>query len=530
MQETAPPAVCIENASVTDLQDHLAAGRIGVAALTRAYLARIEAFDRAGPMLNAVRELNPDALAIAAGQDAARATRGALPPLHGIPILLKDNIATGDGQHTTAGALALADAFAQRDATVAAKLRRAGAVLLGKANLTEFANILAVGMPSGYSSLGGQVRNAHAPALDATGLPIVAPGGSSAGSAVAVAAGLAAAAIGTETSGSLLSPAGQNGIVTVKPTVGLVSRAGIIPIAASQDTAGPMTRTVRDAALILGVLAGPDPADPATAAAPQTADFVAALDKDGLRGARIGVPSTPADPANDVYWRGLSPQARAVMDRAIVALQDAGAAIVRENLPTEGWIGGPGTDMLILNRNPESPDLNRTARVSIVFVYELKHDLDLYLKDWARGSAMRSMRDIVAFNAAHADRALRFGQDIFLAAEATSGTLREIEYLAARENDVRAARSRGLDAYMDEHRLDAVLFPGTAGASIAAKAGYPSVQVPAGFIGGLDGPEVPLGATFTGRAWSEATLLRIAYGFEQATLARRMPPGLSSCR
>lgn len=529
MSETKP-TVCVENATIDTLRQALDARNITASDLTRAYLARIAAYDGSATGLNSVREVNPDALAIAAAQDTAALKPGKRPPLAGIPILLKDNIATDDRQHTTAGSLALADALALRDATVTAKLRQAGAIILGKANLTEFANILAVGMPSGYSSLGGQVRNAYAPALDGKGVPIVGPGGSSAGSAVAVAAGLAAASIGTETSGSLLSPAGQNGLVTVKPTVGLVSRAGIIPIAASQDTAGPMTRTVRDAALILGVLAGPDPLDKATAAAPKAIDYLQFLDNDGLKGVRIGVPSNPADPANDVYWRPLSDQARAVMERTITALQDAGAVIVRENIPTEGWIGGPGTDMAILNRNPESPDVNKTARLPIVFVYELKHDMNLYLKDWAKGTAMRTLGDIVAFNGANADRALRFGQDIFLAAEATSGTLQDIEYLSARQNDLRAAKARGLDTYMDENRLDAVLFPGTAGAGIAAKAGYPSVQVPAGFVSGIgpvETPEYPIGATFTGRAWSEPALLRIAYAFEQATLARRMPDGFA---
>ncbi len=527
-------AVCVENATIADLQDAIASGRATAAGLVRAYTARIAAYDRAGPELNAVRELNPEAEAIAGSLDLLKPAQRL--PLHGMPILLKDNIATADRQHTTAGSLALADAFAQRDATVAAKLRAAGAVILGKANLTEFANILAIGMPSGYSSLGGQVRNAYAPELDAKNIPIVPPGGSSAGSAVAVAAGLAVAAIGTETSGSLLSPASQNGVVTVKPTVGLISRAGIIPIAASQDTAGPMTRTVRDAALILNALAGPDPLDPATLKAPKPVDYLQALDKDGLKGMRIGVPSNPDDPANDVYWRPLSPRARVVMDHTIAALQDAGAIIVRESMPTDGWIGGPGTDMAVLNRNPENPDFGKVARLPIVFVYELKHDLNLYLRDWyakdpARGELVRTMGDIVAFNAVNPERALRFGQDIFLAAEATSGTLQDLEYLAARQSDLRSARSLGIDTYMDENKLDAILFPGTLGAAIAAKAGYPSVQVPAGFVSGVSGrdtPEYPYGATFTGRAWSEATLLRIAFAFEQATLARRMPGGMPS--
>ena len=523
----AEGAVCVENATIGELADALAAGRITSADLVRAYLSRIEAYDRGGPVLNAVREINPDALAIAEALDRAKPARRR--PLEGIPILIKDNIATGDKQHTTAGSLALADAQAQRDATVAKLLREAGAVILGKANLTEFANILAVDMPSGYSSLGGQVKNPFAPELDRNGIPIVQPGGSSSGSAVAVAAGLAAAAIGTETSGSLLSPANQNGVVTVKPTVGLISRAGIIPIAHSQDTAGPLVRTVRDAAILLNVLAQRDGADEATQPLQRPADYTSVLDKDGLRGARIGIPSDPSDFANDVYYR-LTPRAAAVMNEAMSALQKAGATLVYANIPTIGWIGGPGTEAAVLNLNPESLARYQPQRLPVVYLYELKHDLNAYLRDWAKGTSMHSMADIIAFNAAHADRALRFGQDTFLASEATTGGLDAIEYIAARQMDIRAARTLGIDAYMDEHKLDAILFPGRAGAAIAAKAGYPSVLVPAGMIGGIgrvggpDTPEYPFGATFTGRAWSEPTLLRLAYAFEQATKARRVPP------
>src|SRR5262249_43241780 len=332
------------------------------------------------------------------------------------------------------------------------------------------ANILAVDMPAGYSSLGGQMKNPYAPELDDKGVPIVIPGGSSSGSAIAVTAGLAAAAIGTETSGSLLSPASQNGVVTVKPTVGLVSRAGIIPIAHSQDTAGPLTRTVRDAAILLNVLAAADPLDPATETIQRPADYTSVLDKDGLKGARIGVPSDPADPANDVYYGPLPPRAAAVMREAISALEAQGATIIRANIPTEGWIGGPGTEMAILNRNPESPTRSQPARRPIVFVYELKHDLNLYLRDWAAGTAIASLADIIAFNIDHAHRALRFGQDILLAAEATRGDLSELEYASARQMDLRASRTLGLDAYMDGYRLDAVLFPGAVDASIAARA------------------------------------------------------------
>jgi amidase len=524
---TAHGAVCVENATIGELQQALTTGDMTVTALAQAYLARIEVYDRAGPSLNAVREVNPEALAIAAALDAKKPAQRR--PLEGIPILVKDNIATADAQHTTAGALAMEGAKARDDATLVKSLRQAGALILGKANLTEFANIVAIDMPAGYSSLGGQVRNPYAPELDQKGVPIVIPGGSSSGSAVAVAAGLAAAAIGTETSGSLLSPAGQNGVVTVKPTVGLISRAGIIPIAHSQDTAGPLTRTVRDAAILLNVLAAADPLDPATGELKRPADYTSFLDKHGLKGARIGVPSDPSDPANDVYYGPLPPRAAAVMREAIAVLEAQGALIVRANVPTEGWIGGPGTDMAILNRNPESPTRNQPARRPIVFVYELKHDINLYLRDWATTTSMHSLADIVAFNTTNAERALRFGQDIFLASEATRGDLSELEYRSARAMDLRAAKEQGLDAYIDQHQLDAVLFPAMAGASIAAKAGYPSVQVPAGFVSGVrdkDTSEYPYGATFTGRAWSEPTLLRLAYAFEQATQARRPPPGL----
>jgi amidase len=287
-----------------------------------------------------------------------------------------------------------------------------------------------------------------------------------------------------------------------------------------------LTRTVRDAAILLNVLAGPDPRDPATLPLKRPPDYTKFLDENGLKGARIGVPSDPSDPANDFYYRSISPRAHAAIGEVIATLEAQGATIVRANIPTEGWIGGPGTEMAILNRNPESRTKYEPARRSVVFVYELKHDLNTYLRDWLTGTQMHTMADIIAFNAAHAEKALRFGQDIFVAAEATRGDLSELEYKSARAMDLRASRALGLDIYMDKYRLDAVLFPGVAGAAIAAKAGYPSVQVPAGFLRGNEMPEYPLGATFTGRAWSEPTLLRIAYAFEQATKARQMPPGV----
>jgi amidase len=520
------PHVPVDDASLSELQEALAQGRVTSTELTRAYLARIEAYDRHGPGLNSLRVTNPDALAIAASLD--REKPSADRPLAGLPILLKDNIATGDRQPTTAGSLALDGAHARDDAPVVSKLRDAGAVILGKANLTEFANVLAIGMPSGYSSIAGYVRNPYSPKLMDHHAPVVLPGGSSAGSAVAVAAGLCAAAIGTETSGSLLSPATQNGLVTVKPTVGLISRSGIIPISHSQDTAGPLTRTVRDSAILLNVLAARDPDDPATHLLQRPEDYTAGLDKNGLKGARIGVPSDPGDPLNDPFYGPLTPRGKQVMAQAITVLEDLGATVVRAALPANGWIGGPGTTMAVLNRNPFSPLKGTAGSASLVFLYELKRDLNLYLRDWATGTQMKAMADIIEFNTANAGKALRYGQDLFLAAEATRGDLSEPEYKSARAMDL-AAAERGIDTYMSRHRLDAVVFPGASGSAIAAKPGYPSVQVPAGFISGVgatETPDYPLGLTFAGRAWSEATLLRFAYAFEQATKARRPPPDL----
>lgn len=520
----------LADAPMSDIIDALAGGRVNASALTKAYLARIAAYDRGGPMLNSVRALNPDALTIAAKLDDTKPS--ARRPLAGVPILIKDNIATSDKQPTTAGSLALEGVRARADATIVKLLRKAGAVILGKANLTEFANILAVDMPSGYSSLGGQVKNPYAPALMGKhDIPLVQPGGSSSGSAVAVAAGLCAASIGTETSGSLLHPASRNGLVTVKPTVGLISRAGIVPIAHSQDTAGPMTRTVRDAAMLLNVLAAKDLRDPATERQRRPADYTAGLASDAMKGARIGVPSDPDDPLNDCYYGKLPPDGAKVMTAVIEVLEDLGAVIVRANMPTRGWIAGPGTNMAVLNRNPLSSNKGNPTGSPIVFLYELKHGLNLYLQDWATNTDIKTMADIIAFNAAHAEKALRFGQDLFLAADLTKGDLSEREYKSARAMDLLAAKTRGMDAYMNQHKLDAVLFPGAMGAAIAAKAGYPSVMVPAGFVSGADGkdtPDYPLGVSFAGPAWTEHKLLRLGYAYEQASNMRKAPPGLAA--
>src|SRR5262249_25332161 len=318
--------------------------------------------------------------------------------------------------------------------------------ILGKTNLTEFANILSIDMPAGYSSLGGQVKNPFAPTLmDDRGIPVVLPGGSSSGSAGAVTAGLCAASIGTETSGSLLYPASQNGVVTVKPTVGLISRAGILPISHSQDTAGPITRTVRGAAMLLNVLAAKDRRDPARQRQRQPADYTADLTFDAMKGARIGVPSDAADPLNDCYYGKLPPRSAKVMADAIKVMEDLGAVIVRASMPTAAWIGGPGTTMAVLNRNPLSRNKGDPVPRPIVFLYELKHDLNLYLKHWATNTSIRTIADIIAFNAAHAGKALRFGQDLFLAANMTKGDLSEREYRSARAMDLLAAKTHGMD-------------------------------------------------------------------------------------
>jgi amidase len=526
----AAAALKLANTPMSDLINDLANGRVTATALTRGYLSRIEAHDRDRTMLNSVREINPDALTIAGKLDDTKPS--VKQPLFGIPVLVKDNIATGDDQATTAGSLALKGARAKDDATIVKLLRDAGAVILGKANLTEFANMLAIDMPPGYSSLAGQVRNPYAPTLvNDHGTPVVSPGGSSSGSAVAVAAGLCAASIGTETSGSLLYPASQNGLVTVKPTVGLISRAGVLPITHSQDTAGPMTRTVRDAALLLNVLAAKDPLDPATRRQRRPADYTADLTKDAMKGARIGVPSDPADPLNDRYFGKLPPKWDQVVADAIKVIEDLGAVVVRASMPTAGWMAGPGTTMAVLNRNPLSKNNGNPMMQWIVLIYELKRDLNFYLRDWAINTDMKTIADIVAFNEANAGKAMRFGQDLFLAANSTRGDLSEREYKSARAMDLLAAKTRGMDAYMDRHNLDAVLFPGSVGSGIAAKAGYPSVMVPAGFISGADGkdtPDYPLGVMFAGRAWSEHKLLRLAYAFEQTSHMRKPPPGLAA--
>ena len=460
-------------------------GRLTSVRLTERFLERVEAYDRSGPRLNAVLEVNSQAREIAETLDRERASGGTRGPLHGIPLFLKDNIATADRLHTSAGSLALKDCIATRDAFLATRLRAAGAVILGKANMTEWANFMTTLMPAGYSSRGGQVKNPYGDGLN--------PGGSSSGSAVAVAAELCTVAVGTETSGSILSPANWNSIVGIKPTLGLISRSGIVPIAASQDTAGPFGRTVADAAILLGAMTGVDEDDRATRACRRHArgDYTEFLSADGLEGARVGVPRA-------VFFERLAAADKPVIDAALRALGDRGAILV------------------------DPADIATAKAVtefrSDVMLYEFKRDLNRYLHGLGETSPIRSLRDLIRFNEARPEEMLRFGQVLLLAAHATSG-LRAATYRRSRAEDLRMSRKDGIDEVMKRGRLDALVFPGWSGAAIGAKAGYPSVIVPAGY--NTEG--APIGLTFLGRAWSEPTLLRLAHAFETATRHRRPP-------
>ena len=495
-----PQAFELEETTVAQLQDGMKAGRLSARGVAQAYLERIAALDRRGPTLRAVLETNPEALAIADALDGERRRRKLRGPLHGIPVIVKDNIDTHDRMQTTAGSLALEGNIALRDAFIVARLRAAGAIILAKANLSEWANFRSNRSSSGWSGRGRQCRNPYV--LDRT------PSGSSSGSAVAVSANLCAIAVGTETDGSIVSPANACGVVGLKPTVGLVSRAGIIPIAHSQDTAGPMCRTVADAAALLTALAGVDPRDPATAQAEGhiAKDYTAFLDASGLQGARIGVQARS----------GNNPIVDKVVEQAIAVLKAQGAEVVDPApIETAGQMGTNERDVL---------------------QYEFKADLNAYLATMPPNVKPRSLADLIAFNAANEEREMPyFGQDTFIASQAR-GPLTEQAYLDARAKCLELTRTKGIDATMDKYKLDAMLGPtggiaslvdlagggggggGGGSSQFPAVAGYPHITVPASFHFGL-----PLGVSFYGRAWSEPVLIRLAYAFEQATKARRAP-------
>lgn len=481
----------LEKATVADVNAAFDAGALTSEGLTQLYLNRIDAYDNNGPTINSFLTINPNALQTAAALDQERQLTGPRSPLHGVPVLLKDNIDTFD-LPTTAGSLALEGSIPPNDAFITQQLRDAGAVILGKANLTEYANFLANGMPAGYSSLGGYVFNPYNPVPQAggDGRPALSPGGSSAGSAAAVAANLTTVSIGTETSGSILNPGNQNSVVGIKPTVGLVSRDGIIPIAASQDTAGPFGRTVADAATLLGEITGVDPSDPATSTSEGkfSTDYTQFLNPDGLEGARIGVPK-------DVYWDNLTADQTAILEEAITVLESRGATIVNENIPTAQEL---------------------STFDSSVLYYEFKRDLNAYLSTLGPDAPVKTLADVIAFNEANPEAALKYGQARALRSETTTD---ELQYLEDRATDLRLAKEEGLDFLINEYDLDAVLFGSTRGAAIGAKAGYPSIIIPSGYQS--DG--APYGITLLGTAYSEATLISLAYSYEQASMLR-LPP------
>ena len=492
----------LEEMTVARMRDLMDQGELSAQSLLTSYLERIDAIDRNGPHLRSIIETNPNAMRIAEQLDNERQNSGPRGPLHGIPILVKDNIDTADRMTTTAGSLALEGSHPLQDATVAAQLRRAGAIIIGKANLSEWANFRSTHSSSGWSGRGGQCRNPYA--LDRS------PSGSSSGSGAAVSANLTAAALGTETDGSIVSPSNSNGLVGIKPTVGLTSRAGVIPISHSQDTVGPMARCVADAATILGALTGVDPRDDATATSSgmSHSDYSQFLDDGGLRGARIGVLRK--------VFSGYSPETDAITEEAISALKELGATIIDPaDIPT-------------------AEELRKRDVEGIVLHYEFKADLNAYLASLGPDAPVKTMADIIRFNEEHADREMPFfGQEHFLTAQ-EKGPLTESEYLTALETSHRLSRQEGIDAVMDQFQLDALVaatgapawpidlvngdsFRG-ASSSPAAMAGYPIVTVPAGYAFGL-----PVGLSFIGRAFSEPTLIRLAYAFEQGTKARRAP-------
>ena len=486
------------------LREGMERGEYTAHSIAEKYLGRIAQIDKSGPAVNAIIELNLDALSIASELDREREAKGPRGPLHGIPVILKDNLDTGDRMQTTAGSLALQGSIAPRDSFVAERLRAAGAVILAKANLSEWANFRGRNSVSGWSGRGGLTRNPYA--LDRNAC------GSSSGSAVAVSANLCPLAIGTETNGSVICPSSINGVVGIKPTVGLVSRLGIIPISHNQDTVGPMARTVRDAALLLGAITGVDPRDKATEASDGRlhADYTQFLDPDGLRGARIGV------------WRGVmgfSVPVDKLIGEALLAMKERGAELVDPiELPLRSDYGDAPFEVLL---------------------HEFKAGLNAYLADLNENVKVRSLSDVIAFNEQHADEELRhFGQEILLAANERGG-LDSRPYLTALATARQLSRTEGIDRAMSEHRLDAIVTSSTGpswvtdlvhgdrsshgSAGPAAIAGYPHITVPAGLVRGL-----PVGISFFGARFSEALLLKLAYGFEQATMRRRAPRFLAS--
>ena len=494
----------LEELTIAELQSGMKSGKYTASSLVKNYLDRIDDVDKHGPMLNSVIELNPDAMSIAEALDRERKEKGARGPLHGIPILIKDNIDTADRMMTTAGSLALVGSRPAQDAFVVKKLREAGAVILGKTNLSEWANFRSSHSSSGWSARGGQTRNAYE--LNRN------PCGSSSGSGSAAAANLCAATIGTETDGSVVCPSSANSLVGIKPTVGLVSRSGIIPISHSQDTAGPMARTVSDAAILLGALTGIDASDAMTkpSGGKFLRDYTQSLNNDGLRGARLGVARK---------YFGFNDRVDKLLNERIEDIKKLGAVIVDPaDIPTSGKFDDSELEVLL---------------------YEFKADLNAYLGKLGSSSQVHSLKEVIEFNEKNRDREMPyFGQDLFIKAQA-KGPLTEKKYLQALAKNHLLSRAQGIDFIMRKHRLDALIAP-TGGpawptdwingdhftggySSASAVAGYPHITVPAGYIFGL-----PVGISFFGGAWSESKLIKYAYAFEQATRARQPPRFLRS--
>jgi amidase len=489
----------LEEITIPELQDGMKSGKYTARSLVEKYHARIEEIDKRGPAINAIIELNPDALSIADALDQERTAKGPRGPLHGVPVLIKDNIDTADKMMTTAGSLAMVGSKPPKDSFVAQKLRAAGAVILGKTNLSEWANIRSSHSISGWSGRGGLTKNPYA--LDRNAC------GSSSGTGSGISANLAAVGIGTETDGSIVCPSSSNGLAGIKPTVGLVSRSGIIPISHSQDGAGPMCRTVRDAAILLGALTGVDPEDAATAASAgkSQTDYAQYCDPNGLKGARIGVARK---------YFGFSEAVDALMEQSLGVLKQQGATLVDP------------ADIETFGKFDESELL--------VFMYELKADLNAYLAGLGPGAPVRTLQDIIDFNDRNRQKEMPyFGQDLFVKAQ-SKGPLTDKEYVDAVAKNHQLARTEGIDALIYKHHLDAIVAP-TGGpawltdlvtgdhfaggsSNAAAVAGYPNINVTAGFLFGL-----PVGISFFGWAWSEPTLIKLAYSFEQATKARQAP-------
>jgi amidase len=494
----------LDEITISELHDGMNSGKFSARSLVEKYSSRINEIDKQGPTVNAVIELNPEAESIADALDQERKAKGPRGPLHGIPVLIKDNIDTADRMMTTAGSLALVGSKPPKDSFVAAKLRAAGAVILGKTNLSEWANIRSSHSTSGWSGRGGLTKNPYA--LDRN------PCGSSSGTGAGISANLAAAGIGTETDGSIVCPSSSNGLAGIKPTVGLVSRSGIIPISHSQDGAGPMCRTVRDAAILLSALTGVDPEDSATAASAgkSQSDYAKYCDPNGLKGARIGVARK---------YFGFNDAVDALMEESLDVMKRQGATLVDP------------ADIKTLGKFDDTE--------LVVFLYELKADLNAYLARLGSSAPVRTLKDIIEFNDRNRQKEMPyFGQDLFIKAEA-KGPLTEKSYLDALSKNHELARTEGIDTIMNKHQLDALVAPtggpawltdlvngdhvGGGSSNAAAVAGYPNINVTAGSIFGL-----PVGISFFGRAWSEPTLIKLAYAFEQATKARQAPRFLTT--